>query len=170
MQRQANHQQNLSAATGLLFMFCEEQDSATRMAAEEQLHRIVRANEHTSIVYLQYDLFHEIQKNGHQRSLRIALVLFAHFMPMIKQRKVKPYATNLLEAIFAIARRRETQLLETLVDFVLGYALHMSGSLVEGDVMRLIEVNRKQIYLENTVIICHVNVLLYLKIHLLIPY
>lgn len=141
VQRLPNHQKHLSAATGLLLMFCEEQDAATRMAAEEQLHRIVRANEHTSIVYLQFDLFHEIQKNGHQRSLRIALFLFAHYMPIIKQRKVKPYATNLLDAVFAIARRRETQLLESLVEFVLGFARHLAGSLSEGDVLRLIEVS-----------------------------
>lgn len=88
---------------------------------------------------IQYDLFHEIKKNGNERSLRICLNLFAYFCPFIKQRKIKPYAVNLMPCILTIAKRKETQLIEVLSEFVDVFAEHLLISLSENEVMKFVE-------------------------------
>lgn len=154
----------VSNAVTILLMFCEELDSVTRIryvanvnishrllafisffsqfacSAEENLNRIIRFSTPTYIVRIQYDLFHEIKKNGNERSLRIALNRFGHYCQLIKQRKIKPYAINLLPCILSIAKRREQQLIETLSEFVVQFCEHLQICLNENEVLKLIEV------------------------------
>lgn len=138
-QQQHQHHKNLSTACGLLLMFCEDQEVAIRMAAEEQLHRIVRANEHTASTRLLYDLHYELLKNGHQRSLKVALSLFGVYMSRIRQRKVKAYAAQLLPVLLQVARRQETAVLEALEQFVRKFARYLLGALHDNEVRRLAE-------------------------------
>lgn len=142
MQQQQLHQHHkrLSAAAGLLLMFAEDQDAAVRMAAEEQLHRIVRANEHTASTRLLYDFYYELLKNGHHRSLRCAMQLFAAHMPRIRQRKARAYAVALVPWFAQVARRPETGVLEQLEEFVREFARYLLGALHDNDVRRLVEV------------------------------
>lgn len=109
-------------------------------SAEENLNRIVRFSTPSHIVRIQYDLFHEIKKNGNERSLRIVLNLFGHYCHLIKQRKIKPYATNLLPCILSIAKRKEQQLIETLSEFVVRFCEHLQICLNENEVLKLMEV------------------------------
>ncbi|XP_055525151.1 huntingtin [Wyeomyia smithii] len=134
-------QNHLSAALGTLLMFCEETDSCVRMSAEENLNRIVRFCERNgAIVRVQIDLYHEIKKNGHERSLRICLALFGYYCGTIKQRKGKIYAQNLLPCIFAISKRRETQLLESLAAFVKIFTETLGSFMTDGEVLKMTEI------------------------------
>lgn len=138
--QQHHHQKQLSTACGILLMFTEEQDSTVRNFAEEQLHRIVRANEHTAITRLLYDFHYELLKNGHQRSLRVALALFGAYMARIRQRKAKAYATVLAPLLALVARRSETAVLEALEVFVRQFAEYLLGALHDNEVRRLVDV------------------------------
>lgn len=127
----------------VLLMFCEEIDSTVHLNAEENLNRIIRHCEKTFIVRIQYDLYHEIKKNGNERSLRICLNIFACYCHLIKQRKVKPYATNFLPCIYAISKRKETQLIESLSEFLKTFCRFMENCLSDRDVLKLVEVSNK---------------------------
>lgn len=109
-------------------------------SAEENLNTIIRFLSTSHIVRIQYDLFHEIKRNGNERSLRIALNIFAHYIHLINQRKVKPYALNLLPCILAISHRREQQLIETLSAFVQKFCKYLQIGLSENEVSNLIEI------------------------------
>lgn len=141
MQNHSNYLNNISTAITILLMFCEEIDSVTRMNAEENLNKIIRYCEKSYIVRVQYDLYHEIKKNGNDRSLRISLNLFAHYCHLIKQRKAKPYAMNLLSCIYAISKRKECLLIETLAEFLKSYCKYLQICLNEIDIVKLIEVS-----------------------------
>ncbi|KAJ6637731.1 Huntingtin [Pseudolycoriella hygida] len=130
----------ISHSLAVLLMFCEEMDSAIHLNAEEHLNKIIRFCEKTDIVRIQYDLYHEIKKNGNERSLRICLNIFACYCHLIKQRKVKPYSTNFLPCIYAISKRKETQLLESLSDFLKTFCKFMGNCLSDRDIVKLIEV------------------------------
>ncbi|XP_055624615.1 huntingtin [Toxorhynchites rutilus septentrionalis] len=133
-------QNHLSAAIGTLLMFCEESDSSVRMSAEESLNRIVRFCEgHGCIVRIQVDLYHEIKKNGNERSLRICLGLFGHYCAAIKQRKGKIYAQNLLPCVYAISKRRETLVLESLASFVKIFTEKLESYMTDGEVLKMTE-------------------------------
>lgn len=122
-------------------MFCEEIDSTVHLNAEENLNKIIRYCEKTFIVRIQYDVYHEIKKNGNERSLRICLNIFGCYCHLIKQRKVKPYATNFLPCIYAISKRKETQLIESLADFLKIFCKFMENCLSDRDVLKLVEVS-----------------------------
>lgn len=109
-------------------------------SAEENLNRIIRFSTPANIVRIQYELFQELKRNGNDRSLRIALNLFGHYAHMIKQRKVKPYALNLLPCILSISQRKEQQLIETLSAFLRKFCKYFQISLTENEVSNLIEV------------------------------
>ncbi|XP_062536055.1 huntingtin [Armigeres subalbatus] len=134
-------QNHLSAAIGTLLMFCEETDSSVRMSAEENLNRIVRFCEgNGSIVRVQVDLYHEIKKNGNEKALRVCLALFAHYCGAIKQRKGKTYAQNLLPCIYAISKRREVQVLESLAAFIKVFSENLGSYMTDGEVLKITEV------------------------------
>lgn len=109
-------------------------------SAEENLNKIIRFLSTTHIVRIQYDLFHEIKRNGNERSLRIALNIFAHYIQLIHQRKIKPYALNLLPCILAISHRKEQQLIETLSAFIQKFCKYLQIGLNENEVSNLIEI------------------------------
>lgn len=111
-------------------------------SAEENLNRVIRFSTPTNVVRIQYDLFQEIKRNGNDRSLRIALNHFGHYAHMIKQRKVKPYALNLLPCILSISQRKEQQLIETLSQFFDKFCTYFQISLTENEVSNLIEVSQ----------------------------
>lgn len=128
---------------------CSKQTNTTNLSicvrvcvysAEENLNRIIRFLSTTHIVRIQYDLFHEIKRNGNERSLRIALNIFSHYAHQINQRKIKPYALNLLPCILAIAQRKEQQLIETLSTFMQRFCKYMQIGLNENEVSNLIEI------------------------------
>ncbi|XP_049538102.1 huntingtin [Anopheles darlingi] len=131
---------HLTGALGLLLLFCEDHDSSVRMAAEENLSRIVRHCEtNGNIVRIQRDLYHEIKKNGHERSLRIALSLFAHYCGSIRPRKARTYAQNLLPCIYSISKRREPALQESLCAFTETFCSQLEGYLTDGEVLKMTE-------------------------------
>ncbi|XP_053680458.1 huntingtin [Anopheles nili] len=131
---------HLTNSIAVLILFCEEMDSSVRMAAEENLSRIVRHCESSgNIIRVQRDLYHEIKKNGNERSLRIALSIFAQYCSTIRQRKARTYAQNLLPCIYSISKRREPALLESLCAFTQVFCEHMEGYLTDGEVLKMTE-------------------------------
>lgn len=72
--------------------------------------------------------------------MRIALNLFGHYAHLIKQRKIKPYALNLLPCILSISHRKEQQLIETLSNFLQKFCKYFQISLTENEVSNLIEI------------------------------
>lgn len=143
IQNHPNQIKFISHSLTVLLMFCEEMDSTVHLNAEENLNKIIRFCEKTFIVRIQYDLYHEIKKNGNERSLRICLNIFGCYCHLIKQRKVKPYATNFLPCIYAISKRKETQLIESLADFLKIFCKFMENCLSDRDVLKLIEVSEE---------------------------
>uniref|UniRef100_A0A182RZC5 Huntingtin n=1 Tax=Anopheles funestus TaxID=62324 RepID=A0A182RZC5_ANOFN len=135
-----NYYGHISSAVTVLIMFCEESDSSVRMGAEENLSRIVRHCEATgNIIRIQRDFYHEIKKNGNERSLRTVLSIFAHYCGTIRQRKARTYAQNLLPCIYSIFKRREPSLLECLCGFTEVFCEHLEGYLTDGEVLKMTE-------------------------------
>lgn len=91
------------------------------------------------IVLIQIELYHELKKNGNERSLRICLNLFSHYAHNIKHRRRKVYAQNLVPCLLAIGKRRETLVIETFVDFMKSFSLYLLNCLSEYEVMKLID-------------------------------
>uniref|UniRef100_A0A182QCB2 Huntingtin n=1 Tax=Anopheles farauti TaxID=69004 RepID=A0A182QCB2_9DIPT len=135
-----NYYGHLSNAIAVHILFCEESDSSVRMAAEENLSRIVRHCESTgNIIRVQRDLYHEIKKNGNERSLRTVLSIFAHYCNTIRKRKAHTYAQNLLPCIYSISKRREPALLECLCAFTEVFCEQLEGYLTDGEVLKMTE-------------------------------
>ncbi|KFB36381.1 AGAP003681-PA-like protein [Anopheles sinensis] len=136
----ASYYGHLSSAIAVFILFCEESESGVRMAAEENLARVVRHCESTgNIIRVQRDLYHEIKKNGNERSLRIALNIFAHYCDTIRQRKARTYAQNLLPCIYSISKRREPALLECLCTFTEVFCQQLEAYLTDGEVLKMTE-------------------------------
>ncbi|CRL05136.1 CLUMA_CG018007, isoform A [Clunio marinus] len=140
LQNHSNYRNFLSNAVQILLLFCEDNDSNCRISAEENLNRIIRkAEKNQQIILIQIDLYHELKKNGNERSLRICLGLFAHYMRFIKHRRRKVYAQNLLPCILAIGKRKEPLVIETLAEFLKAFSQHLINCLTDGETMKLIE-------------------------------
>lgn len=140
MRSNSNYQNHISTAVGVLLLFCEDMESVTRMSAEENLNKLIRFCEPTNIVRIQVDLYHEIKKNGNEKSLRICLNLFSYYFRFVRQRKARSYAQNLLPCIYAISKRKETLLSETLSEFLKSFCKYLSNSMNDNEVVKLIEV------------------------------
>uniref|UniRef100_A0AAG5CW14 Huntingtin n=1 Tax=Anopheles atroparvus TaxID=41427 RepID=A0AAG5CW14_ANOAO len=136
----ASYYGHLSSAIAVFILFCEESDAGVRMASEENLARVVRHCESNgNIIRVQRDLYHEIKKNGNERSLRIALNIFAHYCDTIRQRKARTYAQNLLPCIYSISKRREPALLECLCTFTEVFCQQLESYLTDGEVLKMTE-------------------------------
>uniref|UniRef100_A0A6B2E671 Huntingtin n=1 Tax=Phlebotomus kandelakii TaxID=1109342 RepID=A0A6B2E671_9DIPT len=135
-----NHLLHTSTAISVLLLFCEDSDSTIRMNAEENLCKIIRHCENGNIQRVQVDLYHEIKKNGNERSLRICLNIFSHYCPQIKQRKARSYAQNMLQCIAAIARRRETLLLESLTEFIKVFCKYLQCNVMDNELVVVLQI------------------------------
>lgn len=91
------------------------------------------------IVLIQIELYHEIKKNGNERSLRICLNLFSHYAQHIKHRRRKVYAQNLVPCLLAIGKRREPLVIETFMEFMKSFSKYLLNCLSEYEVMKLID-------------------------------
>lgn len=138
---QNNYQQFISPAISVLILFCEDGlDSTVRMCAYENLIKVLRICEAgQQIRKVMIDLYHEIKKNGNERSLRICLTLFGYLSRHIIQKRSRVYVQNVLPCIHAICVRRETMLQETLSDFLHPFCDHLSLNMTELEVMKLID-------------------------------
>lgn len=123
-------------------LFCEDSvDSTVRMSAYENLIKVLRiaeATQQTRKVLI--DLYHEIKKNGNERSLRICLSLFAYLFSHVTQKRARVYVQNMLPALQAICARRETMLLESFSEFLHPFCNHLSLSMTESEVTKLLDV------------------------------
>ncbi|XP_032597539.1 uncharacterized protein LOC6569724 [Drosophila grimshawi] len=134
-----NYAAHCGTATNVLLLFCEDFDSVVRMSAEENLNKIFRALEKTRVSRILMDLYGEIKRNGNQRSLRICLNLFSYYAPQIKEKHIKWYAVRLLQCISIMSQRKETQLQETLCDFVKHFGRHVQQGLNDSETCKLFE-------------------------------
>lgn len=135
-----NYLTYLSGGLSILLLFCEDTDSVTRMNAEEYLNKIIRFCENGNIVRVQIELYYEIKKNGNERSLRICLNLFAYYCHLIKQRKARSFAQNLLPCIYSISKRHESLVIETLSEFLKTFCKYLENCLTDSEVGKLIEI------------------------------
>ena len=137
----------------ILLLFCEENEYNVRQRAEENLNRIIRIAEHQhQIVLIQIELYHEIKKNGNERSLRICLNLFAHYSENIKHRRKKVYAQNLVPCLLAIGKRREPMVIETFMEFMKSFSKNLLNCLSEYEVMKLVN-----LFLDNLSVECAIK-------------
>lgn len=137
----------------ILLLFCEDNDSNVRISAEENLSKIIRMVEkQQQIVLIHIELYHEIKKNGNERSLRICLNLFSHYTQHIKHRRRKVYAQNLVPCMMAIAKRRETLVIETFVDFIKSFSINLLNCLSEYEILKLVD-----LFLENLSVDCAIK-------------
>ncbi|CAD6992539.1 unnamed protein product, partial [Ceratitis capitata] len=134
-----NYATHINMATTVLLLFCEDLDPVVRMNAEENLNRIFRALEKTRVSRILMDLYGEIKRNGNQRSLRICLNLFAYYAPQIREKNIKWYAVRLLPCLQTIAQRKETQLCETLCEFVKNFGKYLQMGLTDSESCKLFE-------------------------------
>lgn len=123
-----------------LYLFQSFVDTV-RMNAEESLYKVVRFCERNGYMFrVQIDLYQEIRKNGNERSLRISMNLFANNCHLIKQRRIRSYALNLLPCINAIALRKETLLIETLAEFLKTFCKYFQIVMNENETVKLMQV------------------------------
>lgn len=139
---QSNYQQFIRPTIGLLALFCEDGvDSSVRMCAYENLIKVVRLCEAgQQIRKVLIDLYHEIKKNGNERSLRICLSLFGYLIRHVTQKRSRVYVQNILPCLHAICGRRETMLIEGFAEFLHPFCEHLSLSITEPEAMKLIDV------------------------------
>lgn len=86
------------------------------------------------------------------RSLRICLNLFSHFCHIIKFRRRKVYAQNLVPCLLAIAKRREPLVIETFTEFMKSYSRYLLNCLSDFEIMRLTE-----LFLDNLLVDCAIK-------------
>lgn len=140
MTQHSNYKNFLQSSIQILLLFCEDNDYNVRQSAEENLNRIVRMVERQhQIVLLQIEFYHELKKNGNERSVRICLNLFSHYAQNIKHRRRKVYAQNLVACLLAIGKRREPLVIETFVEFMKSFSKYLLNCLSEYEVMKLID-------------------------------
>ncbi|KAG5669568.1 hypothetical protein PVAND_017455 [Polypedilum vanderplanki] len=136
----SNYKNYLQKAVQILILFCEDNDSNVRISAEENLNRIIRNCERQhQLILIQIELYHEIKKNGNERSLRICLNLFSHYCHLIKHRRKKIYAQNLIPCLLSIAKRREPLVIETFAEFMKTFSRNLLNCLNDYEVMKLID-------------------------------
>lgn len=73
------------------------------------------------------------------RSLRICLNLFSHYSHLIKHRRRKVYAQNLLPCLLAIGKRKEPLVIESLAEFMKSFSKNLLNCLTDGEAMKLVE-------------------------------
>lgn len=86
------------------------------------------------------------------RSLRIALRIFSHYCNLLKQRRLKNYAQNLLPCLITICKRREILLIETLSEFLKTFCRYLQICLTDFEILKLLDVN-----IENTTTECAIK-------------
>ena len=147
----SNYQQFVRPAISVLVLFCEDGvDSSVRMCAYENLIKVLRICEASQQVRkVLIDIYHEIKKNGNERSLRICLSLFSYLIRHITQKRSRVYVQNLLPSLHLICSRRETMLLESLTEFLHSFCNHLSLNITESEAMKLIDV-----FLSNLTVTC----------------
>lgn len=104
------------------------------------------------IVLVQIELYHEIKKNGNERSLRICLNLFSHYAQNIKHRRRKVYGQNLIPSMLAIAKRSEGLVIEAFVDFIKSFSKYLLNCLSEHEVAKLIDA-----FMDNLAVECAIK-------------
>ncbi|CAG9807296.1 unnamed protein product [Chironomus riparius] len=149
----SNYCTYLKNAIQVLLLFCEDNDSNVRISAEENLNRIIRnceKNHQFTIILI--ELYHEIKKNGNERSLRICLNLFSHYCHHIKHRKRKVYAQNLVPCMLEIGKRRESLVIETFVDFIKAFSMNLLNCLSDYEVIKVTE-----LFIDNLSVECAIK-------------
>lgn len=153
MSHHSNFKALLANGVQILLLFCEDNDSNIRISAEENLNRIIRMVEKQhQILLIQIELFHEIKKNGNERSLKVCLNLFSHFTHNIKHRRRKIYAQNLVPCMLLIGKRKEPLVIEAFVEFIKAFSKHLLNCLSEYEVMKLID-----LFVENLSVECAIR-------------
>ena len=104
----------LTLAMEFYFHLLEAPELEVSTRAEESLNKVIRGLSDTHVGRLQVEMYKEIKKNGPAKSLRAALLKFAHLSPLIRPQKCRAYLVNLLPSLVKIARRQEEVVHEAL--------------------------------------------------------
>lgn len=137
----------------IFLLFCEDNDYNVRQSAEENLNKVIRMVESQhQIVLIQIELYHEIKKNGNERSLRICLNLFSHYARNVKHRRRKVYAQNLVPCLLNIGKRKETLVIETLMEFMKSFSKYLLNCLSEYEVMKCIDLFMENLGMECAIV------------------
>lgn len=73
------------------------------------------------------------------RSLRICLHLFSYYSHLIKHRRRKVYAQNLLPCMLAIGKRREILVIEAFAEYMKNFCKNSLNFLTDGELMKLLD-------------------------------
>nr|NP_001342356.1 huntingtin [Ciona intestinalis] len=104
----------LAVSVETLLQSCADDNADVRLNANECLNRLIKGLYEISNSKILVELYKEIKKNGHPRSLRAALDRFSRLSHNIRSNKCRPYILNLLPCLCRISQREEDGVQETL--------------------------------------------------------
>uniref|UniRef100_H2ZNB7 Huntingtin n=1 Tax=Ciona savignyi TaxID=51511 RepID=H2ZNB7_CIOSA len=104
----------LAVSVETLLQSCADENADVRLNSNECLNRVIKGLYDVSVSKILVELYKEIKKNGHARSLRAALKRFSYLSPNIRSNKCRPYILNLLPCLCRISQREEDAVQEVL--------------------------------------------------------
>lgn len=86
------------------------------------------------------------------RSLRICLQIFSYYSHLIKHRRRKVYAQNLLPCMLSIGKRREILVIEAFTDYMRYFSKNLLKFLTDGELMKLVN-----LFISNLTVECAIT-------------
>ncbi|CAF1277551.1 unnamed protein product [Adineta ricciae] len=141
-----NYFKLLTASMETLFMHCDETDHDVRLAAEENINKLIKNLKETHLPRVQVELHRIIKRNPNvgPRALKGALWRFAELANVIHARKIRPFFEHLSAAFSSIAARPEDIVHEKLADYYDMIFRILGQSINDKEIKELLSV-----YLEN---------------------
>uniref|UniRef100_A0A5K3F9L1 Non-specific serine/threonine protein kinase n=6 Tax=Mesocestoides corti TaxID=53468 RepID=A0A5K3F9L1_MESCO len=104
----------LSFVTGSLFELVSHPDQDVRMAADEGINQIIKLADIQLVQHVIYEIFIEIKRSLHARSLSSALRKFSACINKIDPKKRRLYAIHILPALSGLITREEEMVWDCL--------------------------------------------------------
>ncbi|CAF5101850.1 unnamed protein product [Rotaria sp. Silwood1] len=114
-----NYFKLVTASVEILFTTCDENDCDVRLAAEENLNKLVKNLKEANLTRIQVELHRIIKRNPNvgPRALKGALWRFAELANVIHPKKIRPFFEHLSAAFCSIAVRSEDIVHEKLSEY-----------------------------------------------------
>ncbi|VUZ46539.1 unnamed protein product, partial [Hymenolepis diminuta] len=114
----ANALSYLSYVTGTLFELVSHPDPDVRMAADEGINQIVKLADIQLVQHVICEVFLEIKRSLHARSLTSALRKFSASIGRINPKKRRIYAVNILPVLSGLINREEEMVWECFAETI----------------------------------------------------
>ncbi|CAF0989463.1 unnamed protein product [Didymodactylos carnosus] len=149
-----NYFKILSTGFETLFSHCDEQDYDVRLAAEENITKLVKSLKELQLTRVQFELHRVIKRNPNvgPRALKGALWRFSELASVIHPKKIRLFLEHLYVAFCSIALRTEELLYEKLPDYYQMIFRTLGKSMNEKEVKDLLQAYLKNLSNESAVI------------------